>query len=137
MTLKILCFEDEIEDQKMLSEVFKNHNVEFKFFNDWTIEPERVSEISEFRPDFAIVDLLDNATQQDLGSRLIRKLKNTPQTESLPVVAWSVLLRDDVEGLRTQERVERYGGKPLQKSSQIIPSAERFLEAAGLMPPPA
>ncbi|HEV3037291.1 MAG TPA: hypothetical protein VHA33_05840 [Candidatus Angelobacter sp.] len=126
--INILCFEDLAEHQQMLREIFADR-ANIKFFDDWDIDdPARVREITQFKPKFAIVDLLCAKTEDKPGYRVIRKIQETFQ---LPVVAWSVLFNDSPDGIRAQSRVEGMGVKPVHKVPGIKPSPDRFLEAAG------
>ena len=125
MTLKILCFEDTIGDQKLLRDIFEGRGAMFLFYDDWDIAS-HIEEISKFKPDIVVVDLLDNKTNLEPGYRLIRRLSEIPQTSGLPVIAWSVLFREDPDGLRAQQRAKEWGARPLLKSEHTPP--ERFLE---------
>ena len=138
MTLKILCFEDNPQDQARLRNSFAHHDVHFKFFSvpgeEWNITPTRAQEISAFGPNMAIVDLMDDATGDTTpGYRVIRQLKESPATNAVPVVAWSRMFKDNPDGHRAVTRAEGFGAVPLQKSTEIPTSAERFLEAAHLL----
>jgi CheY-like chemotaxis protein len=138
--LNILCFEDNPQHQTMLQKIFAQYDVEFLFFSDpasnWSItNSEVLRQIVTFGPSLAIVDLMNDADgDTNAGYRVIRQLKETPETQSLPIVAWSVLICDSPDGQRTVEHVERFGAVPLQKLTDVVTPPSRFLEAAGFDP---
>ncbi|MEA2204043.1 MAG: hypothetical protein QOE77_819 [Blastocatellia bacterium] len=136
MKLRIVCFEDNPKDWKRLEHIFTKHEVEFLPFvnpSDWDVTPGQIEGIAQFKPDFAIVDLKDDKRRvTDAGERLIRKLKESKKTRAIPIVVWSVLLRNTGSGLALKKRIEELDATPLFKNRKNLPGAYKFLRAAGL-----
>jgi CheY-like chemotaxis protein len=127
MQLKIVCFEDNPNDQKRLQRAFKRdgHEVIFCFYEnpqtEWSVTSERAEKIAEFGPDLVIVDLRDEEGKEPLaGLRTIRQLKEHPKTSEIPLVTWSVLFRDTVEGRRFIKLARQYDATPVRKSAEML-----------------
>ena len=142
MDVRIVCFEDSERDRRLVEKIFlqkregsSGYATAFLFFADpeseWEVTPERAGDIALFRPDFAIVDIIHDQTNLEEGFRTIRQLREAEATRNLPIVAWSIGLRNDRRGLEIARRVKAGGALPLFKNRKRPPSAERFIRLVG------
>lgn len=133
MKLKILCFEDNLNDAKNLEASFieKGHQVDFLHYDlneQWDEKSERAKGIANFDPDLAIVDLADElgSRRKDSGFRLIRKLRELQESgngrlKGFPIIAWSKLLKRGDAGNQIRQKTLDYGAIPIFK-----PRRKRF-----------
>jgi CheY-like chemotaxis protein len=140
MELRIVCFEDSRRYQSRLVESFADADrpASFRFYSnpkiDWIITADRAKEISVFNPHFIVVDLIDQSTKNKDGLRIIRQLKDFPETSDFPVIAWSVAFTDTAEGTNYMKLVKEGYAEPIFKHRKNRPSVYRFLKAAKLEP---
>jgi|ERR1700681_1856883 len=142
MNLRIVCFEDNPGDLRRLERLFRQtrlggakYVVDFLFYrdpdSDWDITARRAAEIRAFGPDFAIVDLISERHDAPDGMRVIRQLKESEETGKIPIVVWSVALKNDSTGQDYARRIREMGAVPILKNRKNLPPPERFIRASG------